>query len=151
MDLTSVAVTRLKGVGPKQAEKLKRLKITSLQDVLFHLPLRYQDRTRVVSINDLVPGAEVMTTGVVVSCEVLFRSRRSLLCVIADKTGNQLALRFFHFNQQQQQRLRLGNQVRCFGEVRRGPNLLEMVHPEFQIVAANSQSAQIAESALTPV
>jgi len=50
MDLASVAVTRLKGVGPKQAEKLKRLKISTLQDVLFHLPLRYQDRTRVVPV-----------------------------------------------------------------------------------------------------
>jgi len=151
MDLASVAVTKLKGVGPKQAEKLKRLKIASLQDVLFHLPLRYQDRTRVVAISDLVPGVEVMTTGVVVSCEVLFRSRRSLLCVIADRSGNQLSLRFFHFNQQLQQRLRLGSQVRCFGEVRRGPSQLEMVHPEFQTVAANSQPSQIAESALTPV
>jgi len=151
MDLTSVAVTRLKGVGPKQAEKLKRLKIVSLQDVLFHLPLRYQDRTRVVAIEDLVPGVEVMTTGMVVSCEVLFRSRRSLLCVIADRAGNQLSLRFFHFNQQQQQRLKPGSQVRCFGEVRRGPNQLEMVHPEIQVVATNSSPSQIAENALTPV
>jgi len=151
MDLTSVAVTRLKGVGPKQAEKLKRLKISSLQDVLFHLPLRYQDRTRLVPIADLIPGTEVMCTGKVISADVVFRSRRSLLCVIADEDGSQLVLRFFHFNKQQQQRLRIGNRVRCFGEVRRGPLQTEMVHPEFQIIAANEQTAQVAESALTPV
>ncbi len=151
MDLSSVAVTKLKGVGPKLADKLKRLKITSLQDVLFHLPLRYQDRTRIVGIGDLVPGLEVMTTGVVVSCEVLFRRRRSLLCVIADREGNQLSLRFFHFNQQQQQRLRVGARVRCFGEVRRGPQQLEMVHPEFQTVSSASDSLDVPENALTPV
>ncbi len=150
MDLASVPVTRLKGVGPKLADKLKRLKISSLQDVLFHLPLRYQDRTRLVPIAELIPGIEVMTTGVVVTCEVLFRRRRSLLCVIADQQGNQLALRFFHFNQQQQQRLRVGVQVQCYGEVRRGPQLLEMVHPEFQTLAANV-SASISDDALTPV
>jgi len=92
-----------------------------------------------------------MTTGVVISCEVLHRRRRSLLCVIADRVGHQLSLRFFHFNQQQQQRLRPGSQVRCFGEVRRGPNQLEMVHPEFQILASGSSPSQVAESALTPV
>lgn len=151
MDLTSIAVTRLKGVGPKQAEKLKRLKIVSLQDVLFHLPLRYQDRTRVIEIGDLVHGLEAVCVGQVVSCEVLFRSRRSLFCIIADPLGNQLALRFFHFNQQQQQKLRVGCKVRCFGEVRRGPRQLEMVHPEFQVVSPSSSPAQVTENTLTPI
>lgn len=151
MDLTSVSVTKLKGVGPRLADKLTRLKISSLQDVLFHLPLRYQDRTRVIPIADLVPGLEAMTTGVVISCEVLFRRRRSLLCVISDRDGNQLSLRFFHFNQQLQQRLRAGSQVCCFGEVRRGPQQLEMVHPEFQLVAAGSDSSSLSQAALTPV
>lgn len=151
MDLSSVAVTKLKGVGPKQADKLKRLKISSLQDILFHLPLRYQDRTRIVEIPDLVPGLEVMTSGVVVSCEVLFRRRRSLFCVISDRQGNQLSLRFFHFNQQQQQRLRVGSQVRCFGEVRRGPQQLEMVHPEFQVISSGRSAPGAPENALTPV
>ena len=150
MDLSSIAVTRLKGVGPKVAEKLKRLKISSLQDVLFHLPLRYQDRTRLVAITDLVPGSEVMCSGTIISCDVLFRSRRSLMCVIADRDGSQLSLRFFHFNQQQQQKLRVGSRVHCFGEVRRGPQQLEMVHPEFEVHSGGS-SMQPPESALTPV
>jgi len=151
MDLSSKSVTTLKGVGPKLAEKLKRLNIISVQDVLFHLPLRYQDRTRLVPIANLATGIEVVCCGTVTSSEVLFRRRRSLLCVIADNKGNQLALRFFHFNQQQQQRLRVGARVRCFGEVRRGPNLLEMVHPEFETLGASEDVHQGAESALTPV
>ena len=156
MDLDSIAVTRLKGVGPKQAEKLKRLQIVSVQDVLFHLPLRYQDRTRVVAIRDLVPGLEVVCSGVVLSAEVLFRGRRSLLCTIADNDGSELALRFFHFNQQQQQKLRVGNRLRCFGEVRRGPRRLEMVHPEFQTISsdnnnAGAQADNALENSLTPI
>ncbi len=153
MDLTTIAVTRLKGVGPKQAEKLKRLKITSLQDVLFHLPLRYQDRTRVVAIGNLVPGLEVLTAGAVVSCEQLFRGRRSLQCIIEDRDGSQLSLRFFHFNQKQLQMLRVGSVVRCFGEVRRGPRQLEIVHPEFQIIprGVDPTAAQVGETSLTPV
>ncbi len=153
MDLSSIAVTRLKGVGPKQAEKLKRLKIASLQDVLFHLPLRYQDRTRVIAIGNLATGLEALTSGVVVSCEQLYRGRRSLQCIIEDRDGSQLSLRFFHFNQKQQQMLRVGSRVRCFGEVRRGPRQLEMVHPEFQIIAANVDPsvALEGESSLTPI
>jgi len=151
MDLTSIAVTKLKGVGPKQAGKLARLKIISLQDVLFHLPLRYQDRTRLIPIADLVTGLEVMTTGVVASCEVLFTRRRLLLCVITDRDGNQLHLKFFHFNQQQQQRLRVGSQVQCFGEVRRGMHQLEMVHPEFQIVSGHDNTSGTTGNVLTPV
>jgi len=151
MDLSSKSVTTLKGVGPKLAEKLKRLNISSVQDVLFHLPLRYQDRTRLVPIANLATGIEVVCCGTVISNEVLFRRRRSLLCVISDDKGNQLALRFFHFNQQQQQRLRVGARVRCFGEVRRGPNQLEMVHPEFETLGATEDVNQGAESALTPV
>ena len=156
MDLDSIPVTRLKGVGPKQAEKLKRLQIISVQDVLFHLPLRYQDRTRVVAIRDLVPGLEVVCTGVVLSSEVLFRGRRSLLCTIADSDGSELVLRFFHFNQQQQQKLRVGNRLRCFGEVRRGPRRLEMVHPEFQTITPGNDTGSgdtdsTNENSLTPI
>ena len=126
MDLSSVPVTRLSGVGPKLAEKLARIRIKTIQDVLFHLPLRYQDRTREVPIGDLLPGMEVVCTGSVVSTEVLFRRRRSMLCTIEDSSGV-LCLRFFHFNKQQREKLSRGTRIRCFGEIRRGPSALEMV------------------------
>ena len=137
MDLSSVPITQLSGVGPKLAEKLARIRIKTIQDALFHLPLRYQDRTREVPIGDLLPGMEVVCTGSIVSTEVLFRRRRSMVCTIEDGTGA-LCLRFFHFNKQQREKLTHGTRVRCFGEVRRGPSVLEIVHPEYDIVSAGT-------------
>ena len=125
MDLSSVPITQLSGVGPKLAEKLARIRIKTIQDAMFHLPLRYQDRTREVPIGDLLPGMEVVCTGSIVSTEVLFRRRRSMVCTIEDGTGA-LCLRFFHFNKQQREKLTHGTRVRCFGEVRRGPSVLEI-------------------------
>jgi len=143
-----VPITRLAGVGPKQAEKFARLHIKTIQDVLFHLPLRYQDRTREVAIADLASGTEVVCSGVVVSSEVVFRRRRSLICRISDGTGS-LCLRFFHFNKQQQSTLRDGVRIRCFGEIRRGPQSLEIVHPEYQLVAEGAPLPGL--QTLTPV
>jgi ATP-dependent DNA helicase RecG len=148
MDLSDLPVTRLRGVGPKQAEKFARLQITTIQDVLFHLPLRYQDRTRVFAIGDLVPGSEAVCSGVIMSSEVVFRRRRSLICRIADGSGT-LCLRFFHFNKQQQDALREGVRIRCFGEIRRGPQSLEIVHPEYQQVLEGVPAA--VEETLTPI
>ena len=148
MDLSVLSVTRLPGVGPKQAEKFARLQIKTVQDVLFHLPLRYQDRTRELAIADLTPGTEVVCSGVVMSSEVIFRRRRSLICRISDGSGT-LCLRFFNFNKQQQAALREGVRIRCFGEIRRGPQSLEIVHPEYRQVL-DGQSVSV-EQTLTPV
>ena len=148
MDLSVLSVTQLPGVGPKQAEKFARLQIKTVQDVLFHLPLRYQDRTRELAIADLTPGTEVVCSGVVMSSEVVFRRRRSLICRISDGSGT-LCLRFFNFNKQQQAVLREGVRIRCFGEIRRGPQSLEIVHPEYRQVL-DGQSVSV-EQTLTPV
>lgn len=91
--LDQVPVTSLKGVGPRVAEKLARLGIYTLQDVLFHLPLRYQDRTRVVPIGSLRPGAQAVIEGEVDLTEIGFGRRRTLLCRISDGTGS-ITLRF---------------------------------------------------------
>jgi ATP-dependent DNA helicase RecG len=148
MNLATTPVTRLKGVGPKQAEKLARLKITTVQDVLFHLPLRYQDRTREVPIVDLAVGLEAVFTGTVVDTEILLHRRRSMVCTLEDNTGV-IRLRFFHFNNQQRERLRVGAKLSCFGEVRRGRQSLEVVHPEYQVVSSDQSS--LLASTLTPV
>ncbi|MCZ6575762.1 MAG: ATP-dependent DNA helicase RecG [Acidiferrobacterales bacterium] len=148
MDVASLPITALKGVGPKLADKLTRLHLHSVQDVLFHLPLRYQDRTHITSLGRLKPGMEVVVLGKVELTDVVYKGRRSLVCRLSDDTGF-INLRFFHFSAIQQRNLQRGHTILAFGEVRFGPAGLEMVHPEYGVYA-DEQAAQ-PESALTPV
>ncbi len=141
-------VERLKGVGPVMAEKLARLGLRRVKDLLFHLPLRYQDRTRVVPLAALRPGMEVLVEGQVTFSEVVMRRRRMLLCQLQDGSGS-LQLRFFHFSARQRQAWRPGTRLRCFGEVRRSGALPEMAHPEVTVLGA--QDASVGEAHLTPV
>ena len=141
-------VTVLSGVGEKLAEKLAKLGIHQVQDLLFHLPLRYQDRTRLMPLGSLRLQQESLVEGVIGLTQVSFGKRRSLLCHISDGTGS-LVLRFFHFSKSQQQQLAKGRRIRCFGEVRKGPSTLEMVHPEYQLV--NETGVTPVDAALTPV
>lgn len=124
-------VTVLRGVGSAVAERLALLGVHTTQDLLFLLPLRYEDRTRVVPLGELRAGQRAAVEGEVLLTEVVFRGRRQLLCRIADGSGF-LTLRFFYFTAQQQKSLARGERMRCFGEARRGPNGLEIVHPEYR-------------------
>ena len=148
MDLAEIPVNTLKGVGPKLKEKLARLDLRSVQDVLFHLPFRYQDRTRVLPIGRLRPGMEAMIAGEIELADIVYRGRRSLVVRLADGTGH-IHLRFFHFNAAQQNQLQRGKHLRCFGAVRFGPLGLEMAHPEYELVDAAASAK--AEEHLTPV
>ncbi len=142
------SVTVLKGVGAAMAIKLEKLGIENLQDLLFHLPLRYQDRTSVKSIRELRIGDEVVIEAEVSTSEIKFGKRKTLLCRVQDGTGS-LTLRFFHFSASQKNNLSTGKTLRCFGEVRPGPNGLEMVHPEYK--ALDEVLANTMEQSLTPV
>ncbi|MEW8153609.1 MAG: OB-fold nucleic acid binding domain-containing protein, partial [Candidatus Thiodiazotropha endolucinida] len=146
--LAEQPVTVLKGVGARNAEKLARLGIGSLQDLLFHLPLRYQDRTRIQPIGSLRRGDQVVIEGEIDLAEIKFGRRRSLMVHISDGTGS-LFLRFFYFSNAQRQTLNRGVRIRCFGEVRNGPNSLEMVHPEYQRIDPDQPMA--VETSLTPI
>ena len=120
----------LKGVGPKLAERLARLGLHTIEDLLLHVPLRYQDRSRITPLNRVQVGAEAQIEAAIIGAEVTTRGRRFLLCHLDDGTGV-LTLRFFHFSPAQQQMFsRGGRRLRCFGEIRQGYNGLEMVHPE---------------------
>jgi len=141
-------VASLRGVGPALAETLGRLGLYTVQDLLFHLPLRYEDRTRVSPIGALRAGERAVVEGEVQLTEVAFRGRRVLLCRIADGSGF-LTLRFFHFSAAQQAALARGTRLRCFGEVRGGPLGLEIVHPEYRRVTADAPVA--APEGLTPI
>lgn len=146
--LDAMPVTALKGVGPRNAARLAKLGISRVQDILFHLPLRYQDRTRVVPLGSLRPGLEVVVEGAVEYAEVKLGRRRSLLVRIADGSGA-IVLRFFHFSQTQKAGLTSGVRLRCFGEVRNGPASLEIIHPEYQRL--NEAEPEAVEAALTPI
>ena len=140
-------LTALHRVGPRLAERLARLGLATVQDLLFHLPLRYEDRTTRVQLGALRPGQAARVQGEVELAQVQFGRRRALLVRIGDGTG-MLTLRFFHFSRQQQQGFQRGAAIDCFGEARPGPTGLEMVHPEYRL---GDPPAATTGSALTPV
>ena len=135
-------------MGPAVAERLARLGVERPLDLLFVLPQRYEDRTRVTPLAALRTGQRVVVEGEVAVADVTFRRRRSLLVRLTDKTG-QLTLRFFHFSRAQQATLEVGVRLRCYGEIRPGPGGPEMVHPEYRVLAP-AQSAPL-EQQLTAV
>ena len=100
-------LTALHRVGPRLAERLARLGLATVQDLLFHLPLRYEDRTTRVQLGALRPGQAARVQGEVELAQVQFGRRRALLVRIGDGTG-MLTLRFFHFSRQQQQGFQRG-------------------------------------------
>jgi ATP-dependent DNA helicase RecG len=140
-------VTALHGVGAALAARLARLGVAQVQDLLFVLPLRYEDRTTVARIGSLLPGMRVVVEGEIQLSQVAYRRRRQLQCSLSDGSGF-LTLRFFHFSASQQQGLARGARLRCFGEVRRGPQGLEMVHPEYRRVSGEPAAP---EETLTPI
>ncbi len=146
--LVQVPLTELKGVGPALATRLGKLGVARVEDLLFLLPLRYEDRTQLVRIGALVPGQRCLVTGEVLLAETVYRGRRNLLVRIGDGSG-QLTLRFFHFSRQQQAQFQAGITVSCFGEVRRGSAGFEMIHPEYRLLREDQSTAM--SDSLTPI
>ena len=147
-ELSQIPLTALKGVGAALAEKFARVGLENLQDILFHLPLRYQDRTRVTPIGALRPGQDAVIEGVVAGADIVMGRRRSLLVRLQDGSG-MLSLRFYHFSQAQKDGLKRGTALRCYGEARPGASGLEIYHPEYRALSA-SESAPV-EQTLTPI
>jgi len=119
-----------------------------VQDLLFHLPLRYQDRTRITPIAKAYPGQDVMIEAEVLDSRIEFGRRRSLMCRITDSSGI-LTLRFFHFSAAQKNLLSAGKRLRCFGEIRAGKSGYELYHPEYQLLQTH-ETAPLAD-VLTPI
>jgi ATP-dependent DNA helicase RecG len=138
----------LNGVGPALAKTLTRLDLHRVGDLLFLLPLRYEDRTTLHHIGSVRPGMRCLVSGEVLLAETVFRGRRSLLVRIGDGSG-QMTLRFFYFTRQQQAQFAAGARISCFGDARAGPVGLEMVHPEYRLLHSGQKPA--VADALTPV
>jgi ATP-dependent DNA helicase RecG len=147
MSAGEAPVTVLPGVGPKVAEKLARLGLQSVGDLLYHLPLRYEDRTCLHPIGSLRPGQRVLIQGEILHSAVVGGRRRSLVAALADGTGK-ITLRLFHFYPNQVRGLRRGARIRCFGEVRAGYQGLELIHPEYRTIG---DSEPPLEASLTPI
>jgi ATP-dependent DNA helicase RecG len=141
-------VATLVGIGAQTANRLQKLGLYLIQDLIFHLPLRYEDRTRVYNIGSLRPGMTALISGKVEFIDVTPRGRKSLICRISDSTGF-ISLKFFHFTASQHNSLKPGTAISCFAEVRYGYAGLEMIHPEYKVLANPDEC--VTESRLTPV
>lgn len=145
--LAQTPLTALKGVGAKVAEKLAKIGLNTVQDILFHLPTRYEDRTRIYAVADCKPFTHVSIQGEVKAADIQYGKKRMLVVKVSDGTGT-ITLRFFHFGALQRTMLTPGNEVRCFGEIRAGKWGLEMMHPEFKVIEDTELEV---EDSLTPV
>lgn len=140
------SISTLRGVGPKLRQRLEELGINTLEALLFHFPLRYQDRTQLTPIGALQDGAEAVVSGRVRAASVLPGRRRALVVKLDDGTGL-LTLRFFHFRHSQQQQMKAGAELSAFGQVRRGGGGAEIIHPEYRL----GDAQQLLDAALTPI
>lgn len=140
--------SRKNNISASTQQRLHKLGIYSLRDVLFHLPLRYQDRTRLTPINTLRLNDHALIEGEIISQLIQRGRRNSLICVLQDQTGI-ITLRFFHFNMGMRRSLAIGSRLRCFGEVRWNGKGLEIVHPECHAIKPDELNS--VNESLTPI
>ncbi len=147
--LSQVPLSTLKGVGPSLAEKLEKIGLLSVQDMLFHLPLRYEDKTRVTTVRDLLVGTSTNIIGEITDSQITQGKRRMLVVTLHDGTGS-IQLCFFSFSASQKNSLAIGKTIRCYGEVKRGPRGYQIVHPEYKSLDDDRELTPVEET-LTPV
>lgn len=149
--LANYSCQYLKGVGPKNALKLQKLGIETAQDILLHLPLRYEDRTRLTPLNQLqhiTHNQSYVVSGKIIQVSIMRKPKPQLYCLIADDTG-QLVLRFIHYTRAQQESFRIGARIFAVGEVRHTSMGSEMIHPEYRLLSA--EEAVPLSKTLTPI
>lgn len=146
--LYSLPVTQVKGVGGKLADVLDKLHIRTVQDLLFHLPMRYLDRTTITCIADLSVNSNVVVQGTVLDVNIHFGRRKSMVVRLEDDTGC-VTLRFFHFTAAQKNALEAGTWLRCYGEPRLGATGLEFYHPEYERILPDQPPDM--DQTLTPI
>ncbi|MCE9787372.1 ATP-dependent DNA helicase RecG [Shewanella chilikensis] len=146
--LDLIAITELKGVAAKMAEKLHKLGINTVQDLLFHLPLRYEDRTRIYPIASLTPGSYGTIEAEIQSSQIINGRKRMLICNVRDDSGT-MTLKFFNFSAAQRNAMQQGLTIRAYGEVRRGNHQAEIIHPDYKILKGD-EPPNLSET-LTPI
>lgn len=146
--LDAIPLSTLTGVGASQSSKLAKIGLHTVQDLLLHLPLRYEDRTHLYAIADLLPGICATVEGEVLSCQVQFGRRRMMVCQISDGSGV-LTMRFFNFSAAMKNSLAAGRQVLAYGEAKRGVHGAEMIHPEYRV--QGEPHDPVLQETLTPV
>ncbi|MEW6994745.1 ATP-dependent DNA helicase RecG [Colwelliaceae bacterium MEBiC 14330] len=147
--LSQIPLSSLKGVGPSLATKLAKIGLLSVQDILFHLPLRYEDKTRVMTVRDLMPGMSTNIIGEIIDNQITQGKRRMLVVTLHDGTGS-IQLCFFSFSASQKNSLAVGKTIRCYGEIKRGPRGYQIIHPEYRTLD-NENAPTPVEETLTPV
>lgn len=146
--LDAIPLSTLTGVGASQSSKLAKIGLHTVQDLLLHLPLRYEDRTHLYAIADLLPGIYATVEGAVLSCQVQFGRRRMMVCQISDGSGV-LTMRFFNFSAAMKNGLAAGRRVLAYGEAKRGVHGAEMIHPEYRV--QGEPHDPVLQETLTPV
>ncbi|PAV02461.1 hypothetical protein CBG25_10690 [Arsenophonus sp. ENCA] len=130
--LDAIPLTSLNGVGETQVEKLNKMGLRTIQDLLFHLPLRYEDQTQLYAISEVQPGNSVTVSGEILQTKIAFGRKRMMTSHISDGSGT-LTLRFFNFSTGMKNSLAVGKYVVAYGEIRRGNLGPEIIHPEYKI------------------
>ena len=149
MQNLSDPIISLNGLGPKAQDKLNNIGIYNLEHLLFHLPLRYQNKTKFTSLDDAQVGTEILAQLTIDRLEEVATRQRQLLCYLSDENNRTLLLRFFHFNQYQKQQLVRGDIIQCFGELKIGRDGLEIHHPEYRLISKGQ--ANLLETTLSPI
>jgi len=148
--LANMPVSSLKGVGPRVKEKLANLSVESVEDLLFHLPLRYQDKSRIHPIGSLLPGQLAQVCGQIEAADIVFGKRRSLVCKLSDGSGI-MEIRLFYFSMAQKKQFIRGQYLQCFGSVSLGGRSLSMIHPQLTFLKeSNTPQLQVGLQAIYP-
>ena len=134
----TIALSDLKGVGPSTLEKLEKLGLRSIYDLLFHMPLRFEDKTRLTPMTELNPFRTVQVQGEVVKAYIIQGRKPILVCEISDGLGL-VSLKFFNFFYSQRIKMKAGSLIRAYGEVRPGKRGFDMMHPEYQHLSDASE------------
>ena len=149
MSSLSDPVISISGLGKKTSDRLNQIGIYSLENLLFHLPIRYQDKTQITSLSAAKVGDEILVELTIDKLEEVPTRQRQLLCYLSDNNNQKLLIRFFHFNHYQKQTFVRGEYIQCFGEIKIGRSGLEMHHPEYRLISQKQKP--LLDSTLTPV